>query len=254
MRHVAILNRTDRFGAVSNMDAKCQNLPPNAMRRTDQVMTDPSPSGGELNAKALTVLLAARNVFLTHGFSAATTDMIQQEAGVSKSTVYAHYANKEALFTAVIEAECASFTNTVHGIKFRPGKLRETLTMLARAYLDIVLSPGGLAVFRVVIAEGPRFPKLAREFYLAGPQVMTMMVSEQLTSAAASGEVDLGEIGRDIAASLFISLVRGEPQLQCLTHPDAAPSSVQIDQWANSAVVTFMRAYGRGEDSLNRRS
>src|SRR3546814_3302277 len=97
--------------------------------------------------------------------------------------------------------------------------------MLARAYLDIVLSPGGLAVFRVVIAEGPRFPKLARTFYLAGPQVMTTMVSEQLARAAASGEVDLGEIGRDTAASLFINLVRGEPQLQCLTHPDAAPSS-----------------------------
>ena len=92
--------------------------------------------------KALTVLRAALNVFLTHGFSAATTDMIQREAGVSKSTVYAHYANK-ALFTAVIEAECAAFTNTVHGIEFRPGKLRETLTMLAKAYLDIVLSLAG---------------------------------------------------------------------------------------------------------------
>src|SRR3546814_13226883 len=64
---------------------------------------------------------------------------------VSKSTVYAHYANKEALFTAVIEAECAAFTKTVHGIEFHPGKLRETLTLLAKAYLDIVLSPSGLA-------------------------------------------------------------------------------------------------------------
>src|SRR3546814_1070545 len=65
------------------------------MPRTNQVMTAPPPSNGELNAKALTVLRAARNIFLTHGFSAATTDMIQREAGVSKSTVYAHYANKE---------------------------------------------------------------------------------------------------------------------------------------------------------------
>lgn len=230
-----------------------QKLHPKQMRRTNQVMTTQPPSSDELNTKALTVLRAARNVFLTHGFS-ATTDMIQREAGVSKSTVYAHYANKEALFVAVIEAECAAFTNTVRGIGFRPGKLRETLTMLARAYLDIVLSPGGLAVFRVVIAEGPRFPKLARTFYLAGPQVMTTMVSEQLANAAASGEVDLGEIGRETAASLFNNLVRGEPQLQCLTHPDAAPSSAQIDQWANAAVVTFMRAYGRGEDSPNKRS
>src|SRR3546814_16376561 len=80
---------------------------------------------------------------------------------------------------------------------------------------------------------------LARTFYLAGPQVMTAMVAEQLANAAASGEVDLGEIGRETAASLFNNLVRGEPQLQCLTHPDAAPSSAQIDQWANAAVVTF---------------
>src|SRR3546814_20131306 len=81
--------------------------------------------------------------------------------------------------SAVIETECASFTNTVHGIEFRPGKLRETLTMLAKAYLDIVLSPGGLALFRVIIAEGQRFPRLARTFYLAGPQVMMTMVAEQ---------------------------------------------------------------------------
>jgi AcrR family transcriptional regulator len=40
-------------------------------------------------------------VFLANGFSAATTDMIQQAAGVSKSTVYSHYPNKEALFAAV---------------------------------------------------------------------------------------------------------------------------------------------------------
>lgn len=65
----------------------CQKLHPKQMRRTNQVMTTQPPSSDELNTKALTVLRAARNVFLTHGFS-ATTDMIQREAGVSKSTVY----------------------------------------------------------------------------------------------------------------------------------------------------------------------
>src|SRR3546814_15157410 len=59
----------------------CQKLHPKQMRRTNQVMTTQPPSSDELNTKALTVLRAARNVFLTHGFS-ATTDMIQREAGV----------------------------------------------------------------------------------------------------------------------------------------------------------------------------
>jgi TetR/AcrR family transcriptional regulator, mexJK operon transcriptional repressor len=215
------------------------------MRRTNLVPSPTAASEAELNAKALTVLRAARTVFLNHGFSAATTDMIQREAGVSKSTVYAHYANKEALFVAVIEAECAAFTQTVRGIQSRPGKLRETLTALARAYLDIVLSPTGLALFRVVIAEGPRFPDLARALYLAGPQVIANIAAEHLAHAMASAEVDLAEIGRDAAANLFINLVRSEPQLQCLTHPNASPSAAQMDQWTNVAVTTFMRAYGR---------
>jgi AcrR family transcriptional regulator len=206
----------------------------------------PAPSNEEgLSLKARTVLRAARNVFLTHGFSAATTDMIQREAGVSKSTVYAHYATKEALFVAVIEAECAVFADTVRRIEFRPGKLRETLTALALAYLDIVLSPTGLSLFRVVISEAPRFPNLARTFYLAGPQVIAGMVADWLGRAATSGEVDLSELGRDAAARLFINLVRSEPQLQCLTHPGAALSAAQIHQWASEAVTTFMRAYGR---------
>ena len=52
-------------------------------------MQDQSVTAKPLTEKQLTVLLAASDVFLEHGFSAATTDMIQQRAGVSKATVYA---------------------------------------------------------------------------------------------------------------------------------------------------------------------
>ncbi|MEI8618048.1 TetR/AcrR family transcriptional regulator [Pseudoalteromonas sp. B193] len=69
---------------------------------TNSQSTTP-PSELELGAKARTVLQAARKIFLTHGFNGATTDMIQREAGVSKSTVYAHFTNKETLFLAVIK-------------------------------------------------------------------------------------------------------------------------------------------------------
>lgn len=201
--------------------------------------------GTELSLKAQSVLRAARTVFLTHGFSAATTDMIQREAGVSKSTVYAHYPNKEALFIAVVEAQCAAFTSAVRGVEFRPGRLRETLEEMARAYLLMTISPMGLSLFRVVIAEAPRFPALARTFYLAGPCVIAGKIAEHLAHAVAAGEVDLGELGREAAASQFTNLVRSEPQLQCLTHPDSTPSAAQIDQWVAASVTTFMRAYGR---------
>lgn len=195
--------------------------------------------------KAYTVLRAARKIFLTYGFGSATTDMIQREAAVSKSTVYAHYANKEALFVAVVEAECRAFAETVRAIKFCPGKLKETLTALARAYLDIVLSPSGIALHRIIVSEGPRFPALAQKFYMAGPSVITSMVADHFKTAAATNEVDLGDLGYDEAARVFNNMVRSEPQLLSLTHPDSLPTQQQIERWVKVVVETFMRAYGR---------
>jgi TetR/AcrR family transcriptional repressor of mexJK operon len=193
--------------------------------------------------KARAVLAGARAIFLAHGFNAATTDMIQQAAAVSKSTVYAHYPNKEALFTAVVEAECESFLKTARELTFSENRLADNLSAMAKAYLDIVLSPEGLALFRVIAAEAPRFPELGRRFYVAGPGAMNNIVAKALDVALLKGDIDLGGVGRDAAASLFVSMVRGEPHMQCLAHPDSKPSAAQVDQWASDAVTTFLRAF-----------
>ncbi len=190
-------------------------------------------------------MAAARSVFLRHGFSAATTDMIQQAAGVSKATVYSHYPTKEALFIAVIDAECQRFIASIRALRFQSTTPEEVLLALAQEYLEIVLSPSGLDLFRVVVADAPRFPEVARKFYLAGPHTLNEVVATHLDEAAERGEMDFSAVGRDVAASLFVNLVRGELQLQCLTHPGSVPSAAQRDLWARAAVVTFVRAYGK---------
>ena len=48
-----------------------------------------------------------------------------------------------------------------------------------------------------------------------------------------------------MAAIHFVNLVRGEAQMQGLTHPGSLASQAQCDQWAAAAVTTFMRAFGR---------
>jgi Transcriptional regulator len=86
-----------------------------------------SPEDVVPGTKAYTVLRAARKIFLTYGFSGATTDMIQREAAVSKSTVYAHYANKEALFIAVVEAECRIFDGNNQRDTIFAGEIKRNL-------------------------------------------------------------------------------------------------------------------------------
>lgn len=190
------------------------------------------------------IVAAARSVFLQHGFSGASTDTIQEAAGVSKSTMYAHFENKETLFAGVMEEGCATFLSAVRALELpESAPLEETLTALGRAYLQIVLSREALSLFRVVIAEAPRFPDVARRFYLAGPAAMNEIVATYLDRATRRREVDFSAIGRDAAAATFVDLVRSEAQLQCLTHPASIPSAAQKDRWVAIAVTTFLRAY-----------
>jgi AcrR family transcriptional regulator len=188
-------------------------------------------------------------MFLKHGFAATPTDVIQEAAGVSKSTMYAHFPSKDALFVAVIEDACAEFLGSVRQVELSDSDVTTDLRSLAHAYLHVVLATGALRLFRVVVAEGPRFPDLARRFYLAGPGAMNELVSKHLDRAAERGEIDFSAVGRDAAATLFVNLVRSEAMMQCLTHPDSIPSEAQKDQWANLAVITFLRAFGTQRNS-----
>lgn len=228
-------------------------MPPSTRREPHPRARKPTPATSTAAScppdKAAVVLAGAREIFLAHGFAASTTDMIQQAAGVSKSTVYSHYPNKEALFTAVVEAECERSLATIRGLTFSDSRLEGVLDEVARAYLDIVLSPDTLALLRVVVGEAPRFPELARRFYVAGPGTLNGIVAELLDGAMAKGELDLSSIGRDAAAALFVNMVRGEAQMQCLTHPNSRPSAAQRDRWASEAVTSFLRAFRKSKAS-----
>jgi len=198
--------------------------------------------------KAQVVLQAATRVFLAQGFSAASTDAIQREAGVSKATVYACYPTKDALFAAVITDQCGRMTEGFAALEPPRGDISCTLAALGTAYLDMLLSPDGLALYRVVVAEAPRFPELGRLFYRSGPKVVADIVAGHLAQAARRGELQLHTIDADGAAGLLVSLLRGESQLECLTHPEARPSAAQRDQWVQRAVHLFLASFGGGSD------
>ncbi|GHU30557.1 TetR family transcriptional regulator [Betaproteobacteria bacterium] len=204
----------------------------------------PESSSIERNDKKLAVLRAAGTVFLAHGFSAATTDMIQREAGVSKATMYACFPNKEAMFAAVVEQKCKAITQALHEIQGTPDSLAETLTAVGLSYLRITLSPEGLALYRVVVSEAPRFPNLGRLFYQTGPNVVISLLAARLTQAARAGEINLQLVGVDAAAMLFLGMLRAEGHQDCVTHPDARPSEAQINRWVQLAVTTFLAAFG----------
>lgn len=205
----------------------------------------------KLSEKAQRVLEAASRVFLVHGFSAATTDMIQSEAGVSKSTVYAHFPSKEALFAAVIEFECDAFARQIRDLNIDDGHIKAVLTALGQAYLEIVFSPKALALFRVVVGEAPRFPDIAQVFYRVGPMVVGRLMAEHLQAAVAEGTLNLAGTTVDGAAQYFAGVLRAPGHLECLLLPNAQPTSQQIDIWVKQAVTIFLKAFATKAVSLS---
>lgn len=199
------------------------------------------PPDALANTKAAAILRAARRVFLDHGFGAATTDTIQREAGVSKSTVYAHFPTKDDLFAAVIQAECCGFMQGVVAEPAEETGLRAGLRQVAVGFLDLILDPAALAFYRIVVAEAGRFPRLGEAFYRSGPWRLQARVADLLRRGAASGEIHLDD--PDGAAEFFIGMLRGDRHLRCLLGLEAKPALPELRRIADHVVDTFLLPY-----------
>ncbi|NIY79956.1 TetR/AcrR family transcriptional regulator [Celeribacter sp. HF31] len=61
------------------------------------------------------IMTAASHLFCNHGFSATGIDKILTRAGTAKATLYHHFASKEELIAAVLEAEGETWRNWFFG-------------------------------------------------------------------------------------------------------------------------------------------
>ena len=97
--------------------------PPNAAAR-------PERSAGE-NA----ILEAAVRLFSRHGFEGVSMRAVANEAGVSKSNIYHHFASKEALYLAIMQASAGSLAEMVESLAEGKGAFDERLRKFARVHL-----------------------------------------------------------------------------------------------------------------------
>lgn len=121
------------------------------------------------NAKRRQILDGAEAIFLESGYEGASMSQIACRAKVSKGTLYNHFENKAALFGAVIEdlsrsklapAICQSHLTAI--------TCAEAFAQLAERFISILLQPGPLRLYRIIVSEAPHFPDLADTFWRHG--------------------------------------------------------------------------------------
>jgi hypothetical protein len=121
--------------------------------------------------------------------------------------------------------------------------LRSGLLLFARGFIDLVLSPGGLAIHRVVIAETTRFPELGRLFFRSGPDLVQERLGALLREATEAGLLEIPDIR--LAGEQFVAMVQQPLHLRRLLDIPDRTAPEAVERVLESAVTAFLRAYGR---------
>lgn len=197
------------------------------------------------------ILGAAEEQFLAHGFLGASMDEIAAAAQVSKQTVYAHFQSKEALFLQVVGdmtggAAAQHREQVADPAGYEP--IEAFLLEFAIRQLQIVMTPRLMRLRRLVIGEAERFPELGRALHKNGPQRAIDRLSSAFR-AYAEGRV-LATNDPASAAAFFNWLLMGGPVNDAMLLGDEAiPDAQTFEAHAREAVRIFLAAYGSGGPS-----
>ena len=193
--------------------------------------------------KRAALVEAAGRIFLARGYDEATVGAIAQDAKVSLATLYKHFPTKGDLFGAVVEQLAGTLTDIAGLDDVGGGDATAVLRRLARGYAAILRRPDTVAIFRIVIAEGPRFPELGEMFRAGAKEAVGQKLKTFLAERAARGEVAIDDPER--ALGRFFGVFDHFLLWPGLIDPAWRASDKEAKQAAEDAIAALLACCGR---------
>lgn len=106
------------------------------------------PNSDRTGAMRARLMAAGRELFVKQGFAGTGTPELVARAGVTRGALYHHFADKAALFRAVVEAEAVAVAAEVASVPSGP----EALLAGTLAWLGAMARPGRV---RLLLLDGP---------------------------------------------------------------------------------------------------
>ncbi|MEZ5970725.1 MAG: TetR/AcrR family transcriptional regulator [Hyphomonadaceae bacterium] len=183
-------------------------------------------------ARRQAFLEAAREVFLEHGYEAASVNDVVRLAGGSLATLYAQFGNKEGLFLAFMQDQHDRFAREMRAPSDLEGlSVEEALQVVGEHFLRRLLQRDSLAFFRVMVSEGRKVPdQLRRYFTTGGANIIYDELTAQLRRAGLSETVARESV------SYFIELLRSRHQFQAMTDESYVISDAELKAHVARAV------------------
>jgi TetR/AcrR family transcriptional regulator, mexJK operon transcriptional repressor len=186
------------------------------------------------------ILEAARALMLENGYGDTSMEAIATMAGVSKRTLYGRFAQKSAVFEAVVKDRQRVWFNSAAAMWRVRGTLEKRLLRFAIFSLDHLAESEMGAFSRLMLAEAIRFPELVRIFDRASFVIGHDLLASQLADADDIAAYRIANPRQ--AALIMIEMLWGWYSYQILrgVHPDSNTRR----RAARERVAVFLRGIG----------
>lgn len=183
----------------------------------------------------------ARRAFITSGFAAARVEPVARAASVSTATLYGYFKSKDALFNAVIADAASDFSERMLCVRAMEGPPRERLTAFALAYAEFMGDAFVRSVFRLVMAERPRFRDVALSFFERGRSDFGAPLIRALVELDDTGLLSVPK--PSWAAGQLMGMIEHPVFFMPLVTGDEVQAARSHHQIATDAVETFLARY-----------
>jgi AcrR family transcriptional regulator len=188
------------------------------------------------------ILSASARVFLANGYELTSMDLIASESGAGRRTVYNHFESKKALFDATVAYlwEQMPLKRIVDqlGNSESPDRALKTI---GDAIAGFWAPDDAVALMRMIIAEGARFPELIESLVKFGRAPARGAVVNYVKRLAAGKAFKI--VDPDEAALQFISLVNGPLVWNRVIGGGPAATKERRDRVVDEAVAMFLARY-----------
>ncbi|WP_260927253.1 TetR/AcrR family transcriptional regulator [Novosphingobium sp. 9] len=131
--------------------------------------------------RAAIVDVAMRS-FLHRGYGETTMSGIADSLGGSKATLWSHFSSKEEVFAAVMDALVESFSADTDEVLTGQTFTVEAMRRACHRFMECLMHPDSVLLFRLMISQSGRFPELKDMFYDRGPAKLRLRFWEFLAT------------------------------------------------------------------------
>lgn len=188
----------------------------------------------------------AAELFLERGFDGVAVDDLIDRVGGSRSTIYSHFGGKEGLFKEAMIRLCAEVAKPLEQLNIA-GEPSDVLPRLGRQLLKSALSPRTLALHRLLVNEGRRFPDVAQAMWDVSYGKAVGILAAWIAQQQRPGQGLSSAVPAKSLAEQFISMVASNAKLRAASGLASAPlSDGEVDEIVSQAVSTFLHGASLG--------